>query len=1114
MGGEYQWFCPLAWLSVCIIMMIVICKGNYLAAEEIEWNNHLLLTAEDNAPSRISGPNHLETVTTNIAVPENQEHKPHSKDWFEWDYTTHTKFQPPVTLTTDENISTTGHYDVTVSSEQTNQQGRTTDEPLTLKKPGIRANEINRTDEQMTRDLDSSVLEFDVARSTARPEVTRTTEEGVVDKYVSAVPKEPGHMHKEHGGAPERTAESEEAGSETVTTIRTPEDVGSLDVIERSTTETNEINRTDEQMTRDLDSSVLEFDVARSTARPEVTRTTEEGVVDKYVSAVPKEPGHMHKEHGGAPERTAESEEAGSETVTTIRTPEDVGSLDVIERSTTETNEINRTDEQMTRDLDSSVLEFDVARSTARPEVTRTTEEGVVDKYVSAVPKEPGHMHKEHGGAPERTAESEEAGSETVTTIRTPEDVGSLDVIERSTTETNEINRTDEQMTRDLDSSVLEFDVARSTARPEVTRTTEEGVVDKYVSAVPKEPGHMHKEHGGAPERTAESEEAGSETVTTIRTPEDVGSLDVIERSTTETNEINRTDEQMTRDLDSSVLEFDVARSTARPEVTRTTEEGVVDKYVSAVPKEPGHMHKEHGGAPERTAESEEAGSETVTTIRTPEDVGSLDVIERSTTETLSVDLTTRASSNIRTLELPKWRSKVGESEVDHNVKPEEAAMVTKRYTSPKTNTSQEIRHLGSVDCSFVFECEAVLRFKGSRGEKGPMGPQGSTGPVGHCQPSVCKGSGILINQGKPGKAGPVDRCGESCAAFPAPMGPRGPKGSKGERGTDYSVTWEEAFLLVNHTLGNMNPSQLRIEKVEENRSPHTSRVRRVRREANQYDPPANGTKPDAPSSTVEKMSALGVIILNKVGELKTIGNQMPVGSIVVTYLQDFVEHNVDLPPMGMFVKTQLEDNHWNRVPVDFQKEISYGVPSDMAPVLKPSVEELITASSKIRMVLSYYPIPVSGGSFLGWYGADRICRETGEERLGMRGFRVFLSDKHLPLERILSWRYGRIPIINLAGRVLFRSLRDLLYGMPPFSDTPIYDLNGMPANAEEGQTKYFWLGAGRLYSCDYWRSDNSTDWGLVWTMDSQRGLVKTGYSTCNRSNHILCYKLIPDGVR
>ncbi|TPP63771.1 hypothetical protein FGIG_07658 [Fasciola gigantica] len=150
-------------------------------------------------------------------------------------------------------------------------------------------------------------------------------------------------------------------------------------------------------------------------------------------------------------------------------------------------------------------------------------------------------------------------------------------------------------------------------------------------------------------------------------------------------------------------------------------------------------------------------------------------------------------------------------------------------------------------------------------------------------------------------------------------------------------------------------------------------------------------TTHQATSTAKQPRKHLGVILLDTLAELMTRGKHLPLGAVVVSYLeQTTTEHR----PMGMFVKTGMEDNRWSRVPVTFEKEITYGIPP---------------------MILAYHPVSVAGGSFLGWYGADAMCREMAEQRLGITGFRVFLADQNLPLERVIPWPMFKVPVINLA---------------------------------------------------------------------------------------------------
>ncbi|TGZ71117.1 hypothetical protein CRM22_002813 [Opisthorchis felineus] len=231
---------------------------------------------------------------------------------------------------------------------------------------------------------------------------------------------------------------------------------------------------------------------------------------------------------------------------------------------------------------------------------------------------------------------------------------------------------------------------------------------------------------------------------------------------------------------------------------------------------------------------------------------------------------------------------------------------------------------------------------------------------------------------------------------------------------------------------------------------------------------------------------SLQVIIVDSIAELDTRGAHLDMGTVVASYL-----NGTELPPhvvrpMGMFMKTNILKNQWKRLSLNLDQEVVYGNP---------------------KLILAFYPYAVRGGEFLGWYGADALCREYGEHRLGITGFRVFLSDQNLPLEQILPWRLLRVPIVNLAGATLFRNLKEFLYGLPPYANEPIYDLNGIP-NTEETDQKLFWFGFGDHYSCKYWSSNGSADWALVWSINHRIRHAQTSFSQCNDSNYLLCYKL------
>ncbi|TGZ71118.1 hypothetical protein CRM22_002813 [Opisthorchis felineus] len=253
---------------------------------------------------------------------------------------------------------------------------------------------------------------------------------------------------------------------------------------------------------------------------------------------------------------------------------------------------------------------------------------------------------------------------------------------------------------------------------------------------------------------------------------------------------------------------------------------------------------------------------------------------------------------------------------------------------------------------------------------------------------------------------------------------------------------------------------------------------------------------------------SLQVIIVDSIAELDTRGAHLDMGTVVASYL-----NGTELPPhvvrpMGMFMKTNILKNQWKRLSLNLDQEVVYGNPKRRRlSSLDHQSLELNLPAARLRLILAFYPYAVRGGEFLGWYGADALCREYGEHRLGITGFRVFLSDQNLPLEQILPWRLLRVPIVNLAGATLFRNLKEFLYGLPPYANEPIYDLNGIP-NTEETDQKLFWFGFGDHYSCKYWSSNGSADWALVWSINHRIRHAQTSFSQCNDSNYLLCYKL------
>ncbi|CAH8659022.1 unnamed protein product [Dicrocoelium dendriticum] len=333
-----------------------------------------------------------------------------------------------------------------------------------------------------------------------------------------------------------------------------------------------------------------------------------------------------------------------------------------------------------------------------------------------------------------------------------------------------------------------------------------------------------------------------------------------------------------------------------------------------------------------------------------------------------------------------------------------------------------------SIRCGKELCSPDIFRqLKGPQGEKGRMGPPGIPGEMGQCPIPTCSQPQILYEKGRVGLKG---YCVASCPA--SDPGPMGLQGEKGDPGSDNVINSQDlrkeveriidsAIVQVSARNWTNNHKELKDRKI---------RIRRRRSLVPQFGEPELGVN--------SQRKALGLLILNDVNELKTRGDNLPLGAIVATYLYESFRHTGNPPPMGMFVKTDTTTNRWNRVPVTFEKEVTYATPPSEA------VESNLP-SSQLQLVLAFYPYPVNGAEFLGWYGADTLCRETAERRLGVPGFRTFLSDRNLPIEQILPWRLIRVPVINLAGSLLFRELKDFLYGMTPHSREPLYDLNGTP---------------------------------------------------------------------
>ncbi|KAA3680137.1 uncharacterized protein DEA37_0013792 [Paragonimus westermani] len=290
--------------------------------------------------------------------------------------------------------------------------------------------------------------------------------------------------------------------------------------------------------------------------------------------------------------------------------------------------------------------------------------------------------------------------------------------------------------------------------------------------------------------------------------------------------------------------------------------------------------------------------------------------------------------------------------------------------------------------------------------------------------------SDLFIFNGSLGVQGLPGDCIPKCPSQAGPKGPKGERGDPGDGQLKLSVvllkTVAESMdrnLTLSDTVNLLK--QIRLKRfIRRKRGAikigHRTnwRVQRRREQLKRKTlTTLNLPNEDSAHRNASKQRILGVIILKSLDELKTRGLRMPVGAIIASYLENTVQPSTDvLPAMGLFVKTEHHTNQWNRVPVIFEKEITIGIPPDISRTHeRHTFPESHIPSSQLQLVLAFYPYAVNGGEFFGWYGADTLCREAAEQRLGISGFRVFLADQNLPLERILPWRLSRIPVINLA---------------------------------------------------------------------------------------------------
>ncbi|RTG85611.1 uncharacterized protein DC041_0000422, partial [Schistosoma bovis] len=206
------------------------------------------------------------------------------------------------------------------------------------------------------------------------------------------------------------------------------------------------------------------------------------------------------------------------------------------------------------------------------------------------------------------------------------------------------------------------------------------------------------------------------------------------------------------------------------------------------------------------------------------------------------------------------------------------------------------------------------------------------------------------------------------------------------------------------------------------------------------------------------------------------------------------------LSSLGLFMKIENIHNTWKRIHVPNLQIYNSSSPKE------PS-SKTYTPRYREKIVFAFHPVPLTGGSFSGWHGANTKCHETALHHLGIPGFKVLLVDRNFPIERLIKWQYQHVPIINLGSQTVFSKWRDFLYGIRSNINVPLYDLYGMPDL--QLHSKNFWLGGGINFGCDGWTTNSSTKFGLTWSFDHRIGQVKINYAKCDSLNYLMCYKLV-----
>ncbi|CAH8632705.1 unnamed protein product [Schistosoma haematobium] len=463
---------------------------------------------------------------------------------------------------------------------------------------------------------------------------------------------------------------------------------------------------------------------------------------------------------------------------------------------------------------------------------------------------------------------------------------------------------------------------------------------------------------------------------------------------------------------------------------------------------------------------------------------------------------------------------------------------------------------------------DEVIVHIGQKGDIGPQGPAGPVGSTGYCPETICPSIDMSSLKGVQGETGSSEWCNRSCKTIDGIIGLKGIKGLKGDMGDTLILSFSKALQLIKYTINitssNYFPKGQKGDKGEviqrkfiqrrissqNNRNFHrrkrgqqqdydqlTFRIHPLQENKQHVKHPLNQSTHDSSIlftgsnfANLEKQKILGVKILHNPNEFKTIGSILPVGALVVT---EFFNYEVlsfandnqsskwdlnknfqldQLSSLGLFMKIENIHNTWKRIHVKFGQEVTFGQHDPNLQIYNSSSSKepsskTYTPRYREKIVFAFHPVPLTGGSFSGWHGANTKCHETALHHLGIPGFKVLLVDRNFPIERLIKWQYQHVPIINLGSQTVFSKWRDFLYGIRSNINVPLYDLYGMPDL--QLHSKNFWLGGGITFGCDGWTTNSSTKFGLTWSFDHRIGQVKINYAKCDSINYLMCYKLV-----